>query len=291
MNTIIEYWPPEKGILQRRLDIGSSEHWDPKESPPAHYVRHLKSLGIKKDPTEASMFYERAMGLRLVSGIHQRKTDESASIGERLVSGEISAAEASALLAKLPFPNAAAKEAEREQAMMSSAVRNAYSAAIRALHGYSEDKWLKLLRPIAQEAAKTRDQTRWDAVHAFAAFLRTPSIAGLSMLATDPAGRRDVEAWRYQVARPDLYHRWRLDHAVASQNIRLLPAGEIAFVWSVITEGPSPGIVDLAKMGPGLYSAAEVLAHTEAILDEQEKFITRAEPAPRSRRTPAEVTS
>ncbi len=283
MNTIIEYWPPERGILQRRLDIGSSKNWDPKESPPAHYIRHLKSLGIKKDPTQATLFYERAMGLRLVTGIHERKTDESASIGERLVSGEISAAEASSLLAKLPFPNAVAKEAQREQAMMSSAVRNAYSAAIRAVHDFGEDKWLKLLRPIAQEAVKTRDQTRWDAVHAFAAFLRSPVVAGLSMLATDPAGRRDVEAWRYQVSQPDLYHRWRLEHAVASQNIRLLPVGEVAFVWSAITEGPHPGIVDLIQMGPGLYSATEVLAHTDAILDEQEKSITRSTPEPRRR--------
>jgi len=284
MNTIIELWPPEKGILQQRLDSsGSSENWDPQESLPELYARHLKAIG-KKDPTDASLLYARAMGLRLATGSPQKKTDESAAIGARLVSGEISAAEASALLAKLPFPNAVAEAVQREQAMMSSAVRTAYTASLKAIRDYGESKWMKLLRPIAAEAITALHQTKWEAVHAFAAFLRSPAIAGLSMLATDPAGRRDVEAWRYQVSRPDLHHSWRLEHAVASQNIRLLPAGEVTFVWSVITEGPHPGIADIAKtMGPGLYSASEVLAHTEAVLVEQEQTITRATPEPRRR--------
>ena len=164
---------------------------------------------------------------------------------------------------------------------MSAAVRTAYTASLKAIRDFGEDKWLKLLRPLA---VKTLHQSQWEAVHAFAAFLRSPIVAGLSMLATDPAGRRDVEAWRYQVSQPDLYHRWRLDHAVASQNIRILPAGAVAFVWSVVTEGPHPGIADIAKtMGPGLYSASEVLAHTESILVEQEQTITRATPEPRRR--------
>lgn len=272
MRTVIEQWAPRKGYVRRQLPSGGSDSWSPTNSVVAQYIRHLSFLKIE-DPTDASYFYNQAISLRDAYQKVAVKQNEEATIQNRLALGEITAEEASKLLAKAPTQKDSQEKIERERQMISNAVRSSYSMSVRAIHNFGEEKWVELLRPLVKEAHEAQDQERWEALHGFAGLLRDPGLAGLAMIALSHAGTREFdETWRYTVGRPDLYHHWRRAHAEESDNIAILNVGQTIFAAIVVKKGPHPTVRDIdPSWEPGLYSAAEVMKITDAILNQQQE--------------------
>jgi hypothetical protein len=271
MRTLIEQWAPRRGYLRRQLPL-TSDSWSSESSIVAQYIRHLETLGLV-DPTDASHFYEQALKLR--EAYHEaaaRSLHVEPDLSARLASGEISAAEASKQLAKAPTEQEISEKRQRERSMISNAVRSSYAMSVRAVHNYGEENWLGLLRPLVLQAYEDQDQARWDALHRFAGLLRNPDLAGLGYIAMAPNSVTEFdETWRYTVGRPELYHHWRRDHAELAQNIAIVHVGSTTYVAIAVTKGPHPTIADIdPSWEPGLYSAAEVLKLTDAILDQQQ---------------------
>lgn len=293
MSNVIQQWAPEAGHIRRQLP-STSEHWSP-AGPVARYLKYLRALDLK-DPTGAEKLYQVALELRERSSAAAAaaKPDGEAEITRRLAMGEIDAEQASRLLAKVPRQEDVQEKEARDRVMIQDATRRAYGSAVRAIHDYG-DRWLELLRPLVQAAVDAQDQERWDALHRLAGWLRSPALSALEMIAIDPSGGlfEFGEPWRYTVRRPDLYHAWRLEHAERTHAGTTELIGPSVFVAYRVTAGPHPTLADMVQgeMEPGLHSASEVLAITEAILAEQEAARTSAEPPPRrSRHAPAEVS-
>lgn len=279
-------WSPQSGYV-RRVYPHTSEHWSPTESPVARYLLYLSVLGIE-DPTRfkrqrATDYYQQAISLREHSVTVAAKQDDDPAIIGRLARGELSPEDAEKALAKVA-PKAAEvqEQTERTRQAFANATRMAYASAVLAIHDYG-DKWLDVLRPLVQEAVAAEDQARWDKLHAFAASLRSPALGGLAMVATDETGTNEFgETWRYTVGRPDLYHEWRFARAERTHEATAPErVGTDVFVATRVTAGPHPSLTDMVQggMSPGIYSAAEVIAITEAIVAKQESAQVNAEPA------------
>lgn len=281
--TVIPQWAPQIGY-ERRTFPNTNESWSPTESPVARYLLHLRALGIE-DPTSyrrqrAIDFYQQALALREHSITVAAKQDGEGDIANRLAMGEIDSEQAAKLLAKMPTASDAQEQAARGRQMLAAATRAAYTAAVLAVHTYG-DRWLDLLRPLVQEAVAAQDDARFEALHRFAALLRSPDIAALAMVASDTSGNREFdETWRYRTGRPDLVHKWRYARAERTHDGPAEPVGANLFVMaSAVTKGPHPTLTEMVEheMQPGMYSASDVLATTERVLADQEAAQVSAE--------------
>lgn len=293
MSKVINQWAPRPGVL-RRAEPTTNDSWSPDASPVALYLLHLRSLGLE-DQTDyldrsATDHYRHAIFLRDQTVSVVATPDEREAITKRLALGEITPEEAQKRLAKsAPKVNDAQDLANGTRKTISDATREAYSFAVTAIRGYH---WLTPLRVLVADAVAAQDDARFDALHRFAALLRSPGLAALAMVAGDGSGIREFdETWRYKVSRPDLYHAWRLARAERTHTVAHVTAGTLVFVAAAVTKGPHPTLADMVEgeMEPSLLSAAEVVSITEAILAEQEAAQS-AEPVP-SRRSRAGVAS
>jgi hypothetical protein len=280
-DNIVHQWAGQRGVESRTLPMAHSDSWSPTQSVIARYLLHLKALGIE-DPTGAGEFYRTALSLREHSVAVAVKPDEESAVAERLSRGEVTPTEAAKLLAKVPRPGVAQEQAERERQMLTTATRQAYASAVRAIHNYG-DRWLGLLRPLVETAVAARDDARFGALHDFAALLRNRDLGALAMVATDTSGIREFEeTWRYSVGRPERYHLWRLEHSEAANAIFTEVVGPVTFVAASITKAPFPTLAEMVEgeMEPGMYSAQEVTAIGSRIAMEQEDVRMSAAPPP-----------
>jgi hypothetical protein len=269
---LIQQFAAQKGYESRTLPMGGGDSWSPDGSVVARYLLHLRAIGLK-DPTKPSAtdLYEQALRLRERSVSVAVASDEAGAIATALALGDLTPAEAAKRLAKAPRPGDAHEQAARERQMLYAATRQAYAAAVRAIHNFD---WLDLLRPLVEDAVAAQDDERFRALHDFAALLRSRELGALAMVATDTSGIREFEeTWRYTTGAPDKFHLWRLERATAAQPIFSEVVGPVTFVAAAIKEAPFPTVSEMveAKMEPGLYSAGEVLAIAGRIVLEQEE--------------------
>lgn len=278
MRKIVEQWAPRKAYIHWQLPTGSSDAWSPTNSVVARYITQLELLGLE-DPTEATDFYDQALQFRKAYLDLASKQNDEIDLSERLVRGEISVDDATKQAAKAPAALDARQKLERQRQVISNAIAGSYSAAVRAVHNFGEHNWLNLLRPLVQDAYEVADQARWDQLHKFTALLRDPNLAGLALLVLAPSSSFEIEdTWRYTVGRPDLYDQWRRAHSIETHNIALVHVGPITYIANIVVKGPHPTLADIPpSWEPGLYSAGEVLAITNRILDEQEDAQTGVE--------------
>jgi hypothetical protein len=281
MSEVIHMFAPLRGYEHRSLP-SASDSWDPEESAPARYLKALARLGLK-DPTKPSAtdLYAQAVRLRYHSVNAASEPDEEAAIATALALGEITGTEAKKRLAKAPKPGDADERDDRERRMLYMAMQAAYSAAVRAIHNFD---WLPLLRALIEEAVAAGDDRRFDALHDFAALLRSAGLGGLAMVGADPSGTREFEeTWRYRTGRPERYHLWRVERAQVAESIFHEAVGPVVFVAAAVVKAPHPTLAEMVagEMAPGLYAAHEVLAIAGRIVAEQEeaRMLAAGEPA------------
>lgn len=280
-DNIVHHWAPVRGYERRALPT-TTDSWDPVTSPVAMVLRGLRELGVE-DPTKASEFYATATSLRAHTITVAAKQDPAVAITARLAQGELSPDEAGRLLGKAPKPSDAREQEERETAVLYAATRQAYSAAVRAVHDFG-DRWLGVLRPLIEEAVTARDDERFAQVHAFGSLLRSSPIGALAMVGDQSGTRETSETWRYTSAAPHRYHLWRVERAQDARPIFHEVVGDVTFVAGAVVKAPHPTVAEMAEHGmePGIYSAQEVLAIASRIViqQEQEREMAAGEPAP-----------
>jgi len=269
---LIEQWAPHTGHVRRQYPSGGGDSWSEETSAVARYVRQLRNLGLE-DPTDATESFDLAVRLRKDAiDLVIPEEEESAAISSQLARGKITASEASKLFADISTPQDREQRTIRARQGVSNASRESYGLALKGIHNYGEEKWLGLLRPLAADAFARKDQPRWDQLQRLATLLRDPDLAALSMVATDQGiGREIKDTWRYMVGKPDEYHFWRLRHAELAQDVALEAVGDVVFVASEVIRGPHPAIAQMdPSWGPGIYSAAQVVAIAKEIAARQD---------------------
>jgi len=274
---LVEHAPVIQATVERPTPA-----WQPfgpdKTNLLARYVSLLDHLGLD-DPTTASMKLQQAVGLRDTARhlARPRTVTPEKSIADQLAAGDITPAEAKRLAAKRPSPDAARESSKAEESIFGSAALSAFRMGLRELYELGEANWLDLLRPIADEAVKTRNDPRWVAVHALAKFLRAPEVAGLSR-GSSGSRRSDLPAIYYQFAHFDLAHLWQLDHAEKTMPLTHDTFGRLTFIQHAVRGiAPIPSMKNIKPdWGAGLFSATEAMTHADAVEAKQNRDVDNA---------------
>ena len=263
-------WPvyPIRAVRARR--VGVSYGLDATLLPT--YLDHLRRLRLK-DPTQASEHWRRALELHEAAR-SARPHDPRSDLAAQLAAGAIDVEQARLAAAAQPDRAAVAQAAREHRATLEAGRNRALLAALEALYDLGEDAWLELLRPIVAKALTKGDDDLWRNVHGLARWLRDPyrtRIGGLTAAAT--TARIDAEMYLYQFARPDLVYRWSAERATDGQRheIAEYTVDGLTRVEYRLRGAPTPKITDFQpSWGAGLYSAAELIANTDASLKAQE---------------------
>jgi len=252
------------------------------------YQTWLRALGIG-DPTTtetepkaaASAYWKRAQAL-WDEARHVRPEEPTRRISTLLADGEISPADARKMMAK-HSDREAEKLLHEQRIGLNAGSRMALLRAIQSIHDYTEAGWVGLLRPIASEALDKGDDRVWNLVHAFARWLRSPRNGVYGLAALKVNHNSDADRDLYEFSRPDLYHRWRVEHASDTQRREMAryTVDGLVRVQYFLKNAPTPALRDFdPAWGPGLFGASEALQHIENSKAEQEREFARlASPA------------
>jgi hypothetical protein len=281
---IIE-WPTYPLALTRVRR--SSVKWSPDRHLVPGFQTWLRALDLS-DPTStehepqaaASAYWKRARAV-FDEARHVRPDEPPRKVSDLIAEGEVSLADGKKMLLAQARKAREAQDSLREQQKQLDKTASAtLLRALQAICDYSEEGWLGLLRPIVADAVAKQDDRRFNLAHAFAAWLRDPEpsfrVFGLSAATNNG---RDAERGWYQVARPDLLYRWRVERANDTQRHQLThyAQGGLWFsAYALLPGAPVPTLRDYEpSWRPGLYSAAEVLANIENSKREQEREFAR----------------
>jgi hypothetical protein len=249
------------------------------------YTRHLAAIGIVNPTPQAVATF--ATAVRLRDAAEQQPVEAKRDdVAERLASGDLLLDDAAKMLIKRPDTPEAEARLREHQRNLEEASRIALLRAVLLIHDYGEAEWLKLLKPVAADAVAKHDQRLFDAVHAFAAYLREPMrkrMFGLAAAMLDHV--TDADPYYYAFKNPRLVYLWQVEHAVGHQarEMSTRPIDGVFRIAYDVTRAPLPTVRDFRpEWGAGLYSAQEAIENTIRSLDEQE-----AEFAPRESDAPA----
>jgi hypothetical protein len=269
------YWNPYRLDLRTPNAPGAGT-WQQLDS----YAGFLRSLNLP-DPTKATARrvaaeHVRDEAQRLGAGV---AVEHDNSITTRLADGSMTAKDAAKMLAKQPDAKEAEATATKMRLGLEEQCRELLRLAVLAIHEYGAG-WLDVLRPIAAEALKTRDQERWNRVHELAAWLRDPTWAGVCGLSAAMASNtQDCEPVLYAVADPRALFLWRVEHADPRDqvpgSVTVLPDGSGHIVPIVLApHAATPTVDDFAENAapwkPGLYSAEQVIENMHRGLTAQD---------------------
>jgi hypothetical protein len=243
------------------------------------FASHLRAVNLP-DPTKATARRVAAEHVRNEAARQTASTSVANNITQRLADGSLSPKDAAALFAKQPDANEAEATAEKVRREMDNQCRELVRLAVLAIHEYGEG-WLDMLRPIAADAIKKRDQAMWDACVGFLAWLRDPMVGVCALGAALMNPTQDSEAVLYTVGNPRALFLWRVAHAdpqhKATGQPTHLPDGDAVVPILLSANAAIPSVTDYAAnveaWRPGLYTAAQTIENMHRALGAQDAEI------------------
>jgi hypothetical protein len=283
-------WAPHRLTLRPPIESAGGS-WPQLDA----YAGHLAALGMP-DPTKATARRVAAEHCRDLAERHVPAPAGSVNITERLAAGAMTAKEAATHFAKQPDTKEAEATAQKVRNEMATQMYALLRLAVQAIR---EHPWLDVLRPMATAAVAKRDGAKWNAVHAFAAWLRDPAFANVCALSAAMQNNVQDSDWTLYAfgdAGRGLY-RWQVANAdprdITPGTPIPLPGGGWRMAYSFSRNVRTPNIDVIAEHaeawgGASLFSGEEVITNQDRALAQQDREIDTLltqPPAPAKPRT------